>query len=74
MRKGSPIRASRSGTSRIGIPSGRSDGSSSSSDSMGEDTGGPAAARGLFGEESFIRATDTTGAPVLEDDRFAGLR
>ena len=28
----------------------------------------------VFGEESFIRATDTTGAPVPEDDLFAGLR
>jgi LmbE family N-acetylglucosaminyl deacetylase len=28
----------------------------------------------VFGEESFIRATDTTGVPVPEDDLFAGLR
>ncbi len=28
----------------------------------------------VFGEESFVRATDTTGAPVPEDDLFAGLR
>ena len=28
----------------------------------------------VFGEESFIRGTDTTGAPVPEDDLFAGLR
>jgi LmbE family N-acetylglucosaminyl deacetylase len=28
----------------------------------------------IFGEETFIRATDTTGAPVPEDDLFAGLR
>jgi LmbE family N-acetylglucosaminyl deacetylase len=28
----------------------------------------------IFGEESFIRAMDTTGAPVPEDDLFAGLR
>lgn len=27
-----------------------------------------------FGRESFIRASDTTGAPVPEDDLFAGLR
>jgi LmbE family N-acetylglucosaminyl deacetylase len=27
-----------------------------------------------FGEEHFIRAYDTTGAPVPEDDLFAGLR
>jgi len=27
----------------------------------------------VFGEESFIRARDTTGAPVPEDDLFAGL-
>jgi LmbE family N-acetylglucosaminyl deacetylase len=28
----------------------------------------------MFGEESFVRVTDTTGAPVPEDDLFAGLR
>ena len=28
----------------------------------------------IFGEETFIRAADTTGAPVPEDDLFAGLR
>jgi LmbE family N-acetylglucosaminyl deacetylase len=28
----------------------------------------------VFGEESFIRAQDSTGAPVPEDDLFAGLR
>ena len=28
----------------------------------------------LFGEESFIRAHDTTGAPLLEADLFLGLR
>ena len=28
----------------------------------------------LFGEESFIRAHDTTGAPLPETDLFAGLR
>jgi LmbE family N-acetylglucosaminyl deacetylase len=28
----------------------------------------------VFGRESFIRETDTTGAPVPEDDLFAGLR
>jgi LmbE family N-acetylglucosaminyl deacetylase len=28
----------------------------------------------VFGEESFIRAKDSTGAPVPEDDLFAGLR
>jgi LmbE family N-acetylglucosaminyl deacetylase len=28
----------------------------------------------VFGRESFIRATDTTGAPVPEDDLFSGLR
>ncbi len=28
----------------------------------------------VFGEESFIRAVDSTGAPVPEDDLFAGLR
>jgi len=28
----------------------------------------------VFGRESFVRAFDTTGAPVPEDDLFAGLR
>jgi LmbE family N-acetylglucosaminyl deacetylase len=28
----------------------------------------------VFGEETFIRASDTTGAPVPEDDLFAGIR
>jgi LmbE family N-acetylglucosaminyl deacetylase len=28
----------------------------------------------MFGEETFIRAVDKTGAPVPEDDLFAGLR
>jgi LmbE family N-acetylglucosaminyl deacetylase len=28
----------------------------------------------VFGQESFIRASDRTGAPVPEDDLFAGLR
>jgi LmbE family N-acetylglucosaminyl deacetylase len=28
----------------------------------------------LFGEEAFIRAEDTTGAPIPETDLFAGLR
>jgi hypothetical protein len=28
----------------------------------------------VFGEESFIRARDTTRAPTPEDDLFAGLR
>jgi LmbE family N-acetylglucosaminyl deacetylase len=28
----------------------------------------------VFGEESFIRAMDKTGAPVPEDDLFAGIR
>jgi LmbE family N-acetylglucosaminyl deacetylase len=27
-----------------------------------------------FGSESFIRTADSTGAPVPEDDLFAGLR
>ena len=27
-----------------------------------------------FGQETFVRASDTTGAPVPEDDLFAGLR
>ena len=28
----------------------------------------------VFGRETFIRAYDTTGAPLPEDDLFAGLR
>jgi hypothetical protein len=28
----------------------------------------------FFGYETFIRAEDRTGAPVPEDDLFAGLR
>ena len=28
----------------------------------------------VFGEETFIRAMDTTGTPVPENDLFAGLR
>jgi LmbE family N-acetylglucosaminyl deacetylase len=31
-------------------------------------------AEATFGRESFIRASDSTGAPVPEDDLFAGLR
>jgi LmbE family N-acetylglucosaminyl deacetylase len=31
-------------------------------------------ATATFGRESFIRASDTTGAPLPEDDLFAGLR
>jgi LmbE family N-acetylglucosaminyl deacetylase len=34
----------------------------------------PDVAAQAFGYESFIRASDTTGAPVPEDDLFAGLR
>ncbi|HEY6279152.1 MAG TPA: PIG-L family deacetylase [Streptosporangiaceae bacterium] len=34
----------------------------------------PEVAEAAFGRESFIRASDTTGAPVPEDDLFAGLR
>jgi hypothetical protein len=41
---------------------------------MGADTRAPAAARGLPGEESFIRAMDPAGVPGPEDDLFAGLR
>ncbi len=33
----------------------------------------PDVAAATFGYESFIRASDTTGAPVPEDDLFAGL-
>jgi hypothetical protein len=31
-------------------------------------------AEDTFGREHFIRAADTTGAPLPEDDLFAGLR
>ena len=34
----------------------------------------PEVAAEAFGYESFIRASDSTGAPVPEDDLFAGLR
>ena len=34
----------------------------------------PEVAEQVFGQESFIRAVDRTGAPVPEDDLFAGLR
>ncbi|MGP8001714.1 MAG: PIG-L family deacetylase [Streptosporangiaceae bacterium] len=34
----------------------------------------PDIAEQVFGQESFIRAVDCTGAPVPEDDLFAGLR
>jgi LmbE family N-acetylglucosaminyl deacetylase len=34
----------------------------------------PEIAEQVFGQESFIRAVDRTGAPVPEDDLFAGLR
>jgi LmbE family N-acetylglucosaminyl deacetylase len=34
----------------------------------------PEIAESAFGQESFVRVTDTTGAPVPEDDLFAGLR
>jgi LmbE family N-acetylglucosaminyl deacetylase len=34
----------------------------------------PEVAETAFGQESFVRVTDTTGAPVPEDDLFAGLR
>ena len=33
-----------------------------------------AIAEATFGRESFIRAADSTGAPLPEDDLFAGLR
>ena len=33
----------------------------------------PEVAEAAFGHEHFIRATDSTGAPVPEDDLFAGL-
>ena len=34
----------------------------------------PEIAEEIFGFESFIRASDSTGAPLPEDDLFAGLR
>ena len=34
----------------------------------------PEIAEEAFGVETFIRATDTTGTPLPEDDLFAGLR
>jgi LmbE family N-acetylglucosaminyl deacetylase len=34
----------------------------------------PDVAERVFGQESFVRVRDTTGAPVPEDDLFAGLR
>lgn len=34
----------------------------------------PEIAESAFGEESFVRVSDTTGAPVPETDLFAGLR
>jgi LmbE family N-acetylglucosaminyl deacetylase len=34
----------------------------------------PEITEAVFGYEYFIRAVDTTGAPVPEDDLFAGLR
>jgi LmbE family N-acetylglucosaminyl deacetylase len=34
----------------------------------------PEVAASAFGHESFIRVSDTTGAPVPEDDLFAGLQ
>lgn len=34
----------------------------------------PEIATQAFGRESFIRVTDTTGAPLPEDDLFAGIR
>jgi hypothetical protein len=34
----------------------------------------PEACAEVFAEESFIRSRDRTGAPVPEDDLFAGLR
>jgi LmbE family N-acetylglucosaminyl deacetylase len=34
----------------------------------------PDVATAAFGRESFVRVTDTTGAPLPEDDLFAGLR
>jgi LmbE family N-acetylglucosaminyl deacetylase len=34
----------------------------------------PEVSEATFGRESFIRVSDTTGAPLPEDDLFAGLR
>jgi len=34
----------------------------------------PEVAEAAFGYEYFIRTIDTTGAPLPEDDLFAGLR
>ena len=34
----------------------------------------PDIAEDAFGYESFIRASDSTGTPLPEDDLFAGLR
>jgi len=34
----------------------------------------PDVAAEAFGQESFVRVTDKTGAPVPETDLFAGLR
>jgi len=34
----------------------------------------PEVSRDAFGDETFIRVTDRTGAPLPEDDLFAGLR
>ena len=34
----------------------------------------PEVGEATFGRESFIRVSDTTGAPLPEDDLFAGLR
>jgi hypothetical protein len=35
---------------------------------------GPELFSTIMGSESFVRVIDTTGAPVPEDDLFAGLR
>jgi LmbE family N-acetylglucosaminyl deacetylase len=34
----------------------------------------PEIAAQVFGREHFVRVTDTSGAPVPEDDLFAGIR
>jgi LmbE family N-acetylglucosaminyl deacetylase len=34
----------------------------------------PEIAESAFGQETFVRVTDTTGAPVPETDLFVGLR
>ncbi len=57
VRNRSPRSASRAGMSRIVMPSGRSPGSSSSSQPIGADTGAPAAARGLYGATSVLLCT-----------------